>query len=146
MPSKAKAAKGTQLKRGDGATPTESFTTVGEVLNFSGPEGSAPAIDVTSFDSTATEVIAGLPDNGEVSFDTNFVGGNAQQQGLEADRIAGTLRNFRLQLNDNASSPTTYAFSAIVTKVGLAGGDSNQAYKLSITLRVSGATTKIYAP
>jgi len=142
MATRAKPAKGTKLMRGDGGG-TEVFTTIGEVVDFSGPENEVAVIDATSFDSVADEVIAGLPKTGPITFNLLYVGGNAQQQGLEADRVAGTLRNFRLQLNDHATTPTILAVSAIVNKVGLSGGGSNQAYKRSITITPSGAMTVV---
>ncbi len=145
MATKAKAAKGTMLKRGDGGG-SETFTTIGEVKSFHGPNRTAPAIAASSFDSTADEVIAGLPNSGEVSFEMNWVGSNGQQQGLETDRTNGTLRNFQIVLNDHASSPSTFAFSALVTALDIAGDDPNSAYKSSCTLTISGAPTITYAP
>ena len=146
MATKAKASKGTLLKRGDGGG-TEVFTTIGEVLSFNGPSESVTDINVTSFDSTAKEYISdGLVDGGEVTFDVNFVGSNTEQQGLRTDIRAGTLRNFELVLNDHASSPTTFEFSAVVKSLeGPFAGQSEQ-YKMSVTLKVSGLPTVTYAP
>lgn len=145
MTTAAKAAKGTLIQRGDGGG-TEVFTTIGEVTNFSGPGEAIDTIDVTSFDSTGKEFISsGLPDNGEVTFDVNFVGSNAQQQGLRTDLRAGTLRNFKVVLNDHASVKTTFAFAAVVQSlVGPTAGVAD-AYKMSITLKVSGLATITYA-
>jgi predicted secreted protein len=147
MATKAKAAKGTLIQRGDGGGP-EVFTTIGEVTNFSGPGETAETIDVTSFDSTAKEFISsGLPDNGEVTFDVNFVGSDAQQQGLRSDLRAGTLRNFKVILNDHATTKTTFAFAAIVSSIdGPTAGGVSEAYKMSVTLKLSGPATITYAP
>jgi hypothetical protein len=145
MATKAKAAKGTALKRGDGGAP-ETFTTVGEVVSFNGPNGTLPTFDASSFDSTGAEVGAGLPDPGEISFEMLFVGGNPGQQGLEADRFAGTLRNFQLVLNDHATTKTTFSGSAYVTEFALTGGGPNEPYKASCKLKFSGPLTKSYAP
>jgi hypothetical protein len=146
MATKAKAAKGTLIKRGDGNGGSEVFTTIGEVLSFSGPNGTLPTFDATSFDSAAEEVGAGLPSSGEVSIEMLFVGGNAQQQGLEADRVGAVLRNFQIFLNDNPSTKTTYNYSAYVTEFALSGGGPNEPYKASCKMKISGATTKTYAP
>ena len=61
---------GTLLQRGDGGDP-ETFTTVAEVLNISGPSLSRDTIDVTTMDSPDEwiEFIAGLNDVGEITFD-----------------------------------------------------------------------------
>lgn len=147
MASKAKATKGTKCQRGDGGAP-ETFTTIGEVLSFAGPSGEVSEINVTSFDSTAKEFISdGLPDGGEFSMEMNFVGGDAQQQALRADIAAGTLKNFKLILNDNTVTPTTISFTALVKKFdGPKGGGVSEQYKASVSLRVSGLPTFTYAP
>lgn len=145
MATKAKAAKGTLLKRGDGGG-SEIFTTIGEVTTFSGPSMSNTAIEASSFDSTWAEFIAGLPDAGEVTFEAHWVGSNAQQQGLRTDLDNGTLRNFTITLNDHASSPSSVAFSAIITALEIGGDGPNSAYSLSCTLKISGEPTFTYAP
>lgn len=147
MATKAKAAKGTLIQRGDGGG-TEVFTTIGEVTNFSGPGEEAETIEATSFDSTSKEFISsGLPDNGEVTFSVNFVGSDTQQQGLRADLRAGTLRNFKIKLNDHATNPTTATFAAIVQSLdGPNAGGVSEIYKMDVTLKLSGPATWTYAP
>ncbi len=145
MATKAKSTKGLQLQRGDGGG-SEVFTTIGEVTNIKGPSEKAGQLDATSFDSTAMEFIAGLADNGEITFDVNFVGSDAQQQGLRVDLRAGTLRNFKLIINDHDSSKTTVTFAAIVTGAPEISGGVNQVIKGSCSLKVSGVATWSYAP
>lgn len=146
MSSKAKAAKNTKLKRGDGGSPTENFTLIGEVRSISGPSESVETIDVTSQDSTAKEFIsAGLVDGGEVTFEMNLIGSDAQQQGLRDDMVNGRLRNFKLELNDHASTPTTFSFAALVTGIEPSSELGSQ-YLSSVTLKISGLTTVTWAP
>lgn len=147
MASKAKPAKGTLLKIGDGGG-SEVFTTIGEVLSFTGVGEEVGEIDVTSQDSTGREYISdALPDTPEMSFEVNFVGSNAQQQQLRTDLRAGTLRNFQYVLNDHAVTKTTCAFSAIVKGFdGPSFGAPGEVYKSNITLRRSGLSTWTYAP
>src|SRR6185369_2297065 len=145
MTTNAKSTKNVKLQRGDGAG-SESFTTIAELTTFKGPGEKAPQIDVTSFDSTAREFIAGLTDNGELTFDLNFVGSDAQQQGLRTDSRAGTLRNFKLNLNDHVSDPTIASFAAIVTMPPELGGGVDQAVKGSCSLRISGTVSWHYRP
>lgn len=145
MTTKATSSKGIKLQRGDGAG-SEVFTTIGELTNVKGPSSKAPQLDATSFDSTAMEFISGLSDGGEVTFDVNFVGSNAQQQGLRTDHVAGTVRNFKLILNDHASTPTTVAFAAIITQPPDISAGVNQVVKGSCALKISGLPTWTYAP
>lgn len=144
MATKAKSTKGVMLQRGDGGG-SEVFTTVAEVKSFDGPTESAPDIEVSSFDSTAEEFIAGLPANGEVQLGLNFIGPDVQQQGLRTDLRAGTLRNFKLILADHATTPTTFSFAAIVKELGMSG-QVKAAVEAKCTLKLSGPATVTYAP
>lgn len=145
MPTKAKSTKGLKLQRGDGGG-TEVFTTIGEVTNIKGPSEKASQLDATSFDSTAMEYIAGLADSGEITFDVNFVASDAQQQGLRTDLRNGTLRNFKLIINDHATTPTTVTFSGVVTSAPEISGGVSQVIKSSCSIRISGLPTWTYAP
>lgn len=141
MATKAKSTKGVAFKIGDGATPTEVFTTIPEVTSFTAPGVTAAEIDATSLDSTAMERIAGLQDGDSASFDMNYVYDSAAQQQLTTDCAAGTVRNFRIELND-AATPTRIAFAAIITAVPGPSGGVNEVQKVSgVTLRVTGPIT-----
>jgi len=146
MTTKATSAQGVQLKRGDGAT-SESFTKIAEQIDWKGPSRKANTIDATSFDSTSMESIGGLPDQGEVTLNGLFVGTDAQQAGLITDFNAQTLRNYQLVLNDQPSGgsrPTSEAFAARVTSYEF-GGAVNQAVKFSVTLKITGGSTRTNA-
>lgn len=67
-------AFGIALKRSDMATPTATFTTIGNVTSVSGPEIERETYDVTAHDSTSgwREFIGGLKDGGEVSLELNY--------------------------------------------------------------------------
>lgn len=115
--SQALAAYGVLLKRGDGGTPTETFTTIAEVKSISGPSMSADVIDVTTHSSAAIgagrEKIASLIDWGEVSFDLNFIPTNTQHKQLLADLNARGKHNWKIVFPD--AGPTEWAFEGIVT-------------------------------
>lgn len=145
MTTKAKSSKGIKLQRGDGGG-SEVFTTIAEITNVKGPSQKAGTLDATSFDSTSMEFIAALSDGGEVTFDMNFIGSDAQQQGLRTDHVAGTVRNFKLIYPDHATTPTTVSFAALVTAPPEPSGGVNQVIKGSASLKVSGAPTWTYAP
>lgn len=144
MATKATSTTGVKLQRGDGAG-TEVFVDVGEVTNISGPNESAAQVDVTSFASTAHEFISALPDSGEVTFDMNFVGSDATQQALRSDLRIGKKSNYKLVLNDHATTKSTCAFAAIVTALSGPQGGVDAAITQSCTLKVSGQPTWTYA-
>jgi len=109
---------GTLLKLGDGGGP-ENYTTIAEVKDISGPSLELGTEDITNHSSTDgwKEFVATLLDAGEVSFDLNFLPGNATQSysnGLLKDMANKTKRNFQIVFP--SSSPVTWGFAAFVTK------------------------------
>jgi predicted secreted protein len=137
MTTQATASQGIQLKRGNAASP-EVFTKVAEITGITGPSGSAKVIDASSVDSSYVEKLIGLLDEGQVSFDCNFIAGDTAQDGLRTDRAGKILRNFEIILPDSPS--TTLAFAAFVTGLAL-GAQVNDKITSKVTLEVSGAVT-----
>lgn len=139
MTTNAIKTQGTLVKRGDGGSPSEVFTTIGEVRGFGGVGGgSSSEIDVTHFGSTAKEFLQGLKDEGEITVDCNFLPDDAQQQGMWADRTNATLRNFTITLTD--SPATVFSLSAYVKAFEITG-QYDDAVRATATLRVSGPVT-----
>lgn len=104
---------GTVLARGDGATPTETFTAIANVNNIGGPGLSRETIDVTAHDSPDQwmEFLGGLKDGGEVSMDVNY--DPAEHDTLLDDFDATDPINYQLVFPDAAS--TTWQFPTILT-------------------------------
>lgn len=137
------SAFGTLLKSGDGASPTESFTTIAEVTNIGGPNLSLDAIETTSHSSIGgwKEFIGGLLDGGEVSLEINYdpVGATHDAStGLIYDMINRTVRNFELVFPDTGN--TTWSFSALV-KAFEPSEPVDDKLTASVTLKVSGQPT-----
>lgn len=67
-------AFGTQLLRGDGATPTETFSPLANVTEITPPGIERETYDVTAHDSEDgfREFIGGLKDGGEVEIEINY--------------------------------------------------------------------------
>lgn len=142
MTTQAIKSQGVQLKRGDGATPTEAFTLVAEITQFTGPQQTAKAIPATSLDSTSHEYIPGLRDGGQLAFDCNYVPGDAGQQGVLADLAAGTKRNYQLLLTDQAT-PTKITFATVVTS-HVIKGQVDDKVMASMSLKISGVPVYTY--
>ncbi|MCP5004528.1 MAG: hypothetical protein GY941_11415 [Planctomycetes bacterium] len=130
---------GLVLKRGDGAA-TEAFVLIPEVFSMSGLGAANPTIDVTSFDSTAKEFIAGLPEGQEVTIECNRVLSNTVQEGLITDVQSKLNRNFTLDMGDGS---VTEVFSFTLTMQSWAVNPANEdKHTLSITGKISGAITR----
>lgn len=133
-------AAGTLLKIGNGGTPTETFATIAEVTDISGPKMSLDKIETTSHDSVDgwKEYIGGLLSAGDVTFDVNFSPTGATHgytSGLLRDMVQRTKRSFQIVFPD--AGRTTWLFTALVT-----GFDPKSpvedALTASITLTITG--------
>lgn len=138
MSNDALEAQGMDLKMGNGATPTEVFTSIPEITTMSGPGGSAAVKDTTSLLDTAKTKRMGLADEGQISFDINYIPSDAQHTALRAARAARTLHNFQLVFTDGPS-PTTWSFSGYVTGFTLQGVQVDGTLGAKVTIEVSGA-------
>lgn len=131
-------SQGVLLKLGDGGTPTEVFTTIGEVVSVNMSGSSANQIDVTNLASSAKAYLTGLKDEGEVSVGLNLDTGDAQQTALRTAFANGTSKNFECHLTD--SGPTVISFTANVTSFNI-GITVDDKITLEITLKKTGADT-----
>lgn len=136
------SAFGTLLQIGDGGSP-ETFTTIAEVQDISGPSFSLDTAEVTSHGSTGgwKEYIGTLLDGGEVSFDINFLPTETTHgyaSGLLKDMVNKTVRNFQIVFPDAAS--TTWTFAALITGFETSEPVGDQ-LSASVTLKITGQPT-----
>ncbi len=142
MPTIAISSFATLLKLGDGATPTESFTTIAEVKDIKGPKLSLGTEEVTAHDGSGwEESIATILKAGDVSFEINFVPTNTTHSysaGLIKDMVNKTKRNFKLVFPNTGA--TTWQFAAWVT-----GFEPSEPVEgtlaASVTLKITGQPT-----
>lgn len=120
---------------GGTATPV-TWTKISNVRDFSGFDGQATELDKTNLDSSAKEFALGLVDPGQFTINVDRDQTDAGQLAVEAARIAGTIKNFKLTLpNSNTASFTGY-----VKKFSAQGG-VDALLKSAIDIRISGAVT-----
>lgn len=132
---------GVTIKRGDGATPTEVFTLFPEVNSMSGLGKTNPLVEVTNFDSTGREYIAGLADGTEVTLEANYLPGDTEQAGLIADVDAGANRNFEITVTDGTTPKVfTVTFVCLGWVISPSFDDKNT---ITFTLKVSGDITVV---
>jgi hypothetical protein len=134
-------AFGTLLQVGDGATPTEVFTTLAEVKDIDGPDISMDTEDITPHDAVGgwEEFIPTILRSGEITFDLNFVP-DSTQHGDTSGGLINSLKtrakkNYRLVLPSDPVYQWTFAayvvgFSNSMPVGGVLGA--------SVTLKVTG--------
>jgi predicted secreted protein len=137
MSENAIKAQGTLLQLGSGSPL--SYNTIAEINSFGGPGGSVSVIDVTDLSSSAKEKIAGMNDNGQLSFECNFVPSNTQHAALREAKENGTTISVKLIFTDTGA--TEWTFNAIVTGFSISGAVDG-VVKASVTLEISGEITE----
>ncbi len=115
--SDAISAFGTQLQIGDGGSP-EAFTTIAEVVSFSGPGLALDTEDVTNHQSPGgwEESIGTILRSGEITLEINYVPTSPTHDaatGLLAKMAARSVDNYKMIFPDTGS--TTWSFAALVT-------------------------------
>ena len=140
---------GVLLKLSDAASP-EVYTAVNGLLSLSGFGKTNPLIDVTDFDSTAREYIAGLPDGTEITAEfnedisTDSPATNLQLLALIAGVDNTTNLNMQITVTYSTSSPNitdTYSF-AVVPLSWVINPSFEDKNTISFTLKITGAITK----
>ncbi|MFD6874534.1 MULTISPECIES: phage tail tube protein [unclassified Streptomyces] len=130
-------AFGTQLQRGDGATPSENFTPIANVTDITPPEIERETIDVTAHDSPDAwrEFIGGLKDGGEVSIDVNY--DPREHDLLLADFADSQPRNYKIVWPGTLGE---WAFGALLTGFAPEAPHDDK-LAASLTFKVSGKPT-----
>jgi len=110
--SSAISSHGTILQMGDGATPTENFTPVAEVLDIDGPGFSRAMHDATPHADNFEKVVpGGILKTTPLTFRVNLLPTDAthdENTGLLSKILGKTEVNWKLIFTD--TSTTTYAF------------------------------------
>ncbi|KAA3644560.1 MAG: hypothetical protein DWQ07_14165 [Chloroflexi bacterium] len=134
-------AFGTFLKKGDGATPTENFTTITECLDLPHPPRGTDEYEATSHDSTggAEEVIMGIKRTGELAVPTNYIPGDVTHKALDTEYDNQTKSNYQMVL---PSGVATLSFAAFVKNIGGAFPVAGKMAR-TVTLRITGPLTLV---
>ena len=134
---------GTLIKIGDGATPTEGFTTIAELLDIDGVTLKSNTEDATNHSSPGSfeEKVVTTLSAGPVKLGINFIPTNAthsQSTGLIKDWKNKTKRNFQIVFPD--SGATTWSFAAYVTNVDIKAPVKGK-LRADVTLDITGSPT-----
>lgn len=119
---------------------TTGFLAVGNLTQIGVPGPTKPEIDVTDFDSTAAEFLAGLPDNGELSFSGFFNYDDDGQVVLleDAHDPDAPDRNFKIEFT---RQNVMFTFAAWVKSFVPDAGGPGEAYTFDGSLRITGPVT-----
>lgn len=119
------AAQGTVLAI-ESSTPA-TFTTIGEVLSWSGPNQSFTVLDPTSIADSLKRKAVGLLNAGSVSMDLHLNYGDAGQDRVRTNFAAKTRTNWKITIpagslgGGSSSSETVLTFTGYITSLSLGG-------------------------
>src|SRR5262245_37113767 len=136
----ARLAQGTRLLVADTASPASGASRhIAEVTSISGPTMSSDLIDVTSQESSGgfREMIIGLTDPGELSFDIFFnqtLPSHDDTGGLLDIFKSKLLKHFQLKLPGGMG---TWQFMGVVNGLEI-DASVDDALKASVTIAISG--------
>lgn len=137
MTATALNTNSTVLKIGDGVTPTEGFTNVGQITDWDGFDEKSKVIDITTLDDDYSEKDGGaVIDSGATGMDLLYDPANTNINGLRTG--IGTKKNFKLILSNGT---TQFAFAAVITGFKIMGKKDDK-IRAKVSLDVSGAITK----
>ncbi len=119
------------------------YRTITEAISISGLGLTNPLVDATSFDSTAKEYIAGLPDGSEITIECNYVISDTAQELLRTAIINQQNKSFQVTVTDSSTSPNdteTFAFTGTCLSYTYnpSFDDKNT---VSYTIKISGSIT-----
>lgn len=144
--------QGTEIFLCDTTDSGSEVRKIGNVTSIGDIGGSAGEIDITNFDSTAKEFLVGLTDNGSVTISYNYDPQDATQTTLKALE-GGDNKRFIIGCSEAGTDVsftsiivvptdrTTFDFNAGVQSM-TKGGGTDDVWRGTITLRISGAVTE----
>lgn len=130
----ARIGAGSQLKMGDGTTPTEVFTKVGDVVSLGEIGYTLPEQDVTPIDATAREYIGGLAEGNTVSITISYDAQSTQHKALRDARGANASKNFQVVWADGEQAD----FTLIITSYARSETTAEGVMQATIEGRISG--------
>lgn len=135
-----------------------TVATLGNISDLGEFGGQADDIEVTNLDDTAKQFLVGLIDNGEMTVQLNLNPQDANHQDLQAKAGNGVRYPFLVGLSDGVTAPTavggdlvppvaanrtSFAFDASIKSFKF-GAKTNDAIRVTVTLRISGAITPVW--
>ena len=131
--STAISAQGTDISMNTGTAAAPVWTEVANVTDFSGFDGAAAEIDVTTLKSKAKEKRVGLQDWSAVNMAIDINLAEPSHQALLAAKKAGTKKMFKATLSDG----TEIDFRAFVKSFPI-GATVDDVYKGTVALTITG--------
>lgn len=142
--SNAAIGTGILLKAGNGATPTETFTAIAEIVSLKPSQLSRNEVDVSNHNLGKEEKILGMLRQGQVTATVNWIPLNATQRnesgGLLHDIINNVKRNWQIVSPplDDLDSVFTWTFPGRVQLFDPQEVTTDSPLQLAIAITIDG--------
>jgi predicted secreted protein len=105
MTTEAQIGLGTEFWL-DNNAGTPVLTKLGEILSVTPPNSQTARVEATHMDSPnrRREFIAGLIDDGEGTFEMNYVPGSATDLLIQGAQLSGLTKNYKIVIPDGAGT------------------------------------------
>jgi hypothetical protein len=120
------------LLRGNGATPTETFTAVGQVLSVGKAGSKRDLIDASAHGDDWKDYVLGQQDGDEVALTIALDPADSSQDGIKDDYDAATRRNYQLE---HEESTFHVQFPVLVTAFAR-GGEREGLLEIEATFKI----------
>ena len=118
----------------DGAAVPQTWTKIGNFIDYNGFDGSASELDRTHMESDAMENFPGLQDFGQFTFNIDVDNTDTGQLALRAAKTTATILPYKLRL-PNAKLRVWHGWVKKFTETG----GVNKIVKAAVDVRVTGA-------
>jgi hypothetical protein len=136
--SEAMTSEGVGFFRESDLTPG-TYEEIPEVVSWTGPGGQAGVYEVTHLKSTGKEKRIGLPDEGQLTLECNFLPKNAVHMAMRQDRATRREKKFQIVYTDS-SPASVQSFSGYVLGLSTAGGVDNKVSE-TFVIEITGIVT-----
>ena len=134
MPLNSLSSKGTELQKGDGASP-EDFSKIAGITDMPAINATKSTIEDTSLDDVNRHYVHGIGEPPSFTLTLNFDTDDTVQAELITAYEEETNDNYRVVLPD--SPATEYEFKAIVTGYSTPYGGINSLLQMDVTFQLN---------
>lgn len=143
MASNAEWAQGDEVRMGNGATPTEAFTEIPELIDISFNRGTRAKADTTNHQSVRPyrDQVATFLENGQITANGNFLPNNAVHMDLEGHLADDLPTTFQYVIHAT-DGDVIYQGKAWVSQVN-PDSKTADARRLALVLDTTGAWVRV---
>ncbi len=115
----------------------ESYTTVAQVVSFSGPTFQVASIETTNLSDTSKKYRPGISDSGEMKFELNFDPADAGHTALKGLIEAPAVASWQISF-PTPTHATLFTFDGFPTGMEIGGGGPEEKITASLTIKITG--------